>query len=216
MILQFKREEENLVGHRGLLPGGDHQTYTILAPRNLRLFYEKLINPITSKTSRSQNQFGNQSMKFNYGFEKMILTYHNINKFLAAFIDHVSFLLVFWLATPIYDSKIFVKALKDVDYVVKEKNLFEKLFDCEIYTSTSDSKGVFYFDNGHSFDNVLFYGNENAIFGFEFLLFVLILFTTGNVLVALLSIGIIFKVTKSISHAFIFNCQLIRYRSLNK
>lgn len=90
MILQFKREEENLCGHRGLLPGGDQQTYTILAPKNLRLFYEKLINPIKAKASHNHQPFGNQSMKFDHSFEKMILTYHNINRFFAAFIDHVS------------------------------------------------------------------------------------------------------------------------------
>lgn len=42
--------------------------------------------------------------------------------------------------------------------------------------------------------SVLFYGNENSIFGFEFLLFIFILFTTGSFLIAILSIGIVFKV----------------------
>lgn len=89
MILQFKREEENLCGHRGLLPSSDQQTYTILAPRNLRLFYEKLISPIQNKNNHYHQQFNNQSMKFEQNFEKTILTYHNINRFFAAFIDHV-------------------------------------------------------------------------------------------------------------------------------
>lgn len=46
------------------------------------------------------------------------------------------------------------QALKDVDYMIKEKNLFEKLFDCELESSTinNESKGIFYIDNGHSFD----------------------------------------------------------------
>lgn len=185
-----------MCGHRGLLPGGDQQTYTILAPKNLRLFYEKLINPIKAKASHNHQPFSNQSMKFDHSFEKMILTYHNINRFFAAFIDHVS--------EPEPNPKknslttracaLVSQALKDVDYVVKEKNLFEKLFDCEMYSPISDAKGVFYFDNGHSFDKVLFYGNETAIFGFEFLLFVFLLFTTGNFLIATLSIGIVFKV----------------------
>jgi meckelin len=87
-----------------------------------------------------------------------------------------------------------LQALKDVDYVVSEKNFFEKVFDCEMYSNISDSKGVFYFDNGHSFDKVLFYGNENSIFGFEYLLFIFLLFATGNFLIAILSIGIVFKV----------------------
>lgn len=88
MILQFKREEENLCGHRGLLPGSDQQTFTVYAPKNLRLFYEKLINPITNKSNYS-NQHLNQGIKFERSFEKLMLTYNNINRFFAAFIDHV-------------------------------------------------------------------------------------------------------------------------------
>lgn len=78
--------------------------------------------------------------------------------------------------------------------MIKEKNLFEVIFDCELEASASDSKGVFYFDNGHSFDKVLFYGNESTLFGFEFLLFMFILYLSGNYLVAILSIGIVFKI----------------------
>lgn len=89
MMLQFKREEENLCGHRGLLPGCDQQTYTILVPKNLRLFYERLIAPI-ALASRSSYPSQHQTMKSDQNFEKMILTYHNINRFLAAFIDHVN------------------------------------------------------------------------------------------------------------------------------
>lgn len=85
------------------------------------------------------------------------------------------------------------QALKDVDYVVKEKNMFEQLFDCELYSNVGDSKGIFYFD-GHSFDKVLFYGNESSIFGFEFLLFTFLLFTTRNFLIAILTVGLMFKV----------------------
>jgi meckelin len=90
MILQFKREEENLCGHRGLLPSSDQQTYIILTPRNLRVFYEKLISPIQNKSNHYHQQFNNHSMKFEQNFEKTMLTYHNINRFFAAFIDHVS------------------------------------------------------------------------------------------------------------------------------
>lgn len=160
MLLQFKREEENLCGNRGLCE--DQQTFTILAPRNLRLFYEKLISPTcqTTKSSHCHQQFNNNSMKFEHSFEKTILTYHNINRFFAAFIDHVSCTHIGQgVKMPsINQSKKqiicnYLQALKDVDYVIKEKNLFEKLFDCELETTVNnDSKGVFYFDNGHSFD----------------------------------------------------------------
>ena len=36
MIIQFRREEENMCGHRGLMPGSEQQTYCFLAPKNLR------------------------------------------------------------------------------------------------------------------------------------------------------------------------------------
>ena len=109
------------------------------------------------------------------------------------------------------------QALKDVDYVVSEKNFFEKIFDCEMYSNISDSKGVFYFDNGHSFDKVLFYGNENSIFGFEYLLFIFLLFTTGNFLIAILSIGIVFKVISIQFEAVLFDnffCSLQQFRGI--
>lgn len=89
--------------------------------------------------------------------------------------------------------------------MIKEKNLFEVVFDCELEASISDSKGVFYFDNGHSFDKVLFYGNESTLFGFEFLLFLFILYLSGNYLIAILSIGIVFKVIADLVPYFIFN-----------
>ncbi|CRK99490.1 CLUMA_CG012808, isoform A [Clunio marinus] len=169
ITLQLKREEQNLCGQRGLLPGSDHQTYTIIAPKNLRLFYEKLISPLNATDIMTQQHDTNQ---FNQNFDKMIFTYHNINRFFAAFIDH---------------------GLKDVDYIVKEKNLFEKIFNCELYSNINDSKGVFYFDNGHSFDKVLFYGNETTIFSFELFLFAFLVFVSGNYLFSILSIGVITK-----------------------
>lgn len=91
MILQFKREEENLCGHRGLIVGNEHQTFSILAPKNLRTFYEKLIQPIhnSKNSSYHQHSSANGFKKFENNFEKIIVTYHNINRFFGAFIDHV-------------------------------------------------------------------------------------------------------------------------------
>lgn len=87
MILQLKREEENLCGHRGLLSGSDRTCFTIIAPRNLRIFYEKLMGK-TNKIGHVHQQF-NQNIKFDQSFEKLVLTYSNVNRFFAAFIDHV-------------------------------------------------------------------------------------------------------------------------------
>lgn len=82
-----------------------------------------------------------------------MLTYHNVNRFFAAFIDHVRELIETFNFHKSNLTTFITQALKDVDYVIKEKNLFEKLFDCELEsTVNNDAKGVFYFDNGHSFD----------------------------------------------------------------
>lgn len=95
MILQFRREEENMCGHRGLLPGSEQQTYTILAPRNLRLMYEKLINQAkktstVSVMSHHGDGYLNGGAALEYSSDKILASYFNINRFFSAFIDHVS------------------------------------------------------------------------------------------------------------------------------
>lgn len=82
MMLQFKREEDNMCGHRGLLPGSENQTYRVLA-KNLRVFYDKLVLPIHKPAFFSSSASGNE-------FERTTSTYQSINRFFMAFIDHVS------------------------------------------------------------------------------------------------------------------------------
>lgn len=36
MVLQLKREQNNMCGHRGLMPNSEQQTYTIYIPKNMR------------------------------------------------------------------------------------------------------------------------------------------------------------------------------------
>jgi meckelin len=80
---------------------------------------------------------------------------------------------------------------------VKEKTIIEKSLDCEINPNVSETRGVFYFDNGHSFDRTLFYGNENDIFIFEIILFMLLLITTDNIFIALIVVVVIFEVSRT-------------------
>lgn len=49
-------------------------------------------------------------------------------------------------------------------------------------------------DNGHSFDSILFYGNEQLLFQIEILLFLCIVVITGNFLFSLLFLGIAYQV----------------------
>lgn len=85
MILQFKREEDNMCGHRGLLPGSENQTYRVLAPKNLRTFYDKLVLPMHKPAF-----FANITMSTAFHLERTTSTYQSINRFFLAFIDHVS------------------------------------------------------------------------------------------------------------------------------
>lgn len=80
--------------------------------------------------------------------------------------------------------------------MVKEKTIIEKSLDCEINPNVSETRGVFYFDNGHSFDRTLIYGNENDIFIFEITFFMLLLITTENIFIALITLGIVFEVSR--------------------
>lgn len=55
-------------------------------------------------------------------------------------------------------------------------------------------RGTFYMDNGHSFDSILFYGNEQLLFQFECLLFICIMIISGNFLFAILFLGVFTQV----------------------
>uniref|UniRef100_A0AAG5CYX8 Meckelin n=1 Tax=Anopheles atroparvus TaxID=41427 RepID=A0AAG5CYX8_ANOAO len=191
MIMQFKREEENLCGNRGLLPGSEQQTYSILVPKNLRTFYDKLITPLRNSSALGPHQHLNQPQligsakmstsevftspgggRMEYNFERTILTYYNVNRFFAAFVDH---------------------ALKDVDYIIQERSILENVLNCEFQAYVTENKGVFYIDNGHSFDQILFYGNESIFFQVELLLFCCVVLLSGNYLLAIVVIGVVFK-----------------------
>lgn len=51
-------------------------------------------------------------------------------------------------------------------------------------------RGTFYMDKGHSFDSILFYGNEQMLFQVEMLLFICFIIISGNFLFAILILGI--------------------------
>ncbi|KAJ4448147.1 hypothetical protein ANN_10160, partial [Periplaneta americana] len=153
MLGQLQREEEDLCGHRGLLPGSDQQTFQMAIPLQLRSYYRKVMAPINSvmlptKRLSMAGAGGLRTKVMSGNMDRSIQAYHNMNKFLAAFLEH---------------------ALKDLDYDVREKMFVESLLDIE-FTEVFD-KGILYSDNGHSFDNVLFYGNECTLATFDIFLF---------------------------------------------
>lgn len=142
MILQFKREEENMCGHRGLLPGSEQQTYRILVPKNLRIFYDRLVMPLQKPGFFMNSHQNGNGVDGSVGkthdratFERTSTTYQNINRFLMAFIDHVrtttsnrSFELLLY--------NFLLQSLKDLDYIVRERTILENILNTELELST--------------------------------------------------------------------------------
>ncbi|XP_055377879.1 meckelin [Condylostylus longicornis] len=180
MILQLQRESHNMCGKRGLLIGSDQQTYTILAPTLLRSYYGKLLMPFLKSVNISQvhyeKEFSSHKV-FDCTLEKTTVAYSSVNRFFCAFIDH---------------------AIKDLDYILKEKNIIEKILDCEFDNYLTENKGTFYIDNNFSFSRVFLYGNEFQLFLFEIILISTIFLATGNILIAIFIMCLVQKLIKKI------------------
>ncbi|XP_054290013.1 meckelin-like [Macrosteles quadrilineatus] len=178
---QLRREEEDLVGHRGLLPASDHQTFQMYIPNQLRSYYHRLMPPApvtkqipSAVTSALRLKLTGVSSA---DFDRSVTAYHNMNKFLAAFLEH---------------------ALRDLDYEVRDKLFAEALLDIEF--SDTPGKAVFYIDNGHSFDKVLFYGNESTLFSMDLMGFCFFQVITGDFLLAAIITALLAKVLMVIRH----------------
>jgi len=48
LIGQLRREEDNMVRHRGLVPGTDNQTFEMTVPSSLRTYYRRVMAPLNS------------------------------------------------------------------------------------------------------------------------------------------------------------------------
>ncbi|KAH9495634.1 Meckelin [Bulinus truncatus] len=145
MCDMIQREENDLVGQRGLVSGTEGQTFMMAIPKRLREKYVAVYMPVQLENATSRMG------KSVTGKEKTIEAYMTLNRFFCAFVDH---------------------SLRDIDYVVKDKSFLEKILDTEFLELTD--KGILYYDSGHSFDNVLFYGNELMLLIFDVLLFCIV------------------------------------------
>ncbi|XP_026683849.1 meckelin [Diaphorina citri] len=137
MATQMLREEEDLVGHRGLLPGTEQQTFEMTVPRQLRTYYKRVMAPLSMALKDLDYQVKDKM------FVEALLD--------IEFSDASADKGVFYIGKTIFFS---FQALKDLDYQVKDKMFVEALLDIEFSDASAD-KGVFYIDNGHSFDSVL-------------------------------------------------------------
>jgi meckelin len=61
IIIQLQREEDDLVGHRGLLPGTEQQTFEMSVPAQLRSYYTKVMAPLNAVSTDQQSQDTSQT-----------------------------------------------------------------------------------------------------------------------------------------------------------
>ncbi|XP_028983915.1 meckelin [Betta splendens] len=143
MNSNLKREAESLCGQRGLLPNTDVQTFQVSLTGRLRSQYDRIRDPLRRNIP---SRLMDSSVA--NGFEQNIRAYYTMNHFLGSVIDH---------------------AHADMDYIVKDKLVFERVIGME-FLEPAD-KSIFYNDPAHSFSDVLFYGNEAMLLIFDTLFF---------------------------------------------
>uniref|UniRef100_A0A3Q3W6K8 Uncharacterized protein n=1 Tax=Mola mola TaxID=94237 RepID=A0A3Q3W6K8_MOLML len=140
----LKREAESLCGQRGLLPNTDIQTFQVSLTNRLRSQYDRIRESISRQRGGPSRLMDTCSAN---QFEQNTRAYHTMNHFLGSVIDH---------------------AYPEMEYIVKDKLMFERVIGMEFLEPTD--KSIFY-NEAHSFSDVLFYGNEATLLIFETLFF---------------------------------------------
>ncbi|XP_037310280.2 meckelin [Pungitius pungitius] len=140
----LNREAESLCGQRGLLPNTEVQTFQVSLNNRLRLHYDRIREQIGRRNGRSRLIDANSANQF----EQRARGYQTMNHFLGSIIDH---------------------AHHEMDYIVKDKLMFERIIGMEFLEPSE--KSIFYNDEAHSFSDVLFYGNEATLLIFDTLFF---------------------------------------------
>lgn len=170
----LRREEEDLCGHRGLLPNTEQQTFQMCLPALVREQYEHLLLPLNSYSQAADRMQGAGGRLSRVDIDKVANIYHTVKKFLSGFIEHT---------------------FKDLDYVIKDKLFLESLLDVEFIENTD--RGCFYNDNGYSFDSILFRGQEVTIIIFEVLLFTIVDMIAEDFIYSAIVTFIVAKIIKS-------------------
>uniref|UniRef100_A0AAQ4S3Z4 Transmembrane protein 67 n=1 Tax=Gasterosteus aculeatus aculeatus TaxID=481459 RepID=A0AAQ4S3Z4_GASAC len=140
----LNRESESLCGQRGLLPNTQIQTFQVSLNDRLRLHYDRIREQIGRRNGPSRLIDASSAKQF----EQRARGYQTMNHFLGSIIDH---------------------AHHEMDYIVKDKLMFERVIGMEFLEPSE--KSIFYNDEAHSFSDVLFYGNEATLLIFDTLFF---------------------------------------------
>ncbi|XP_054716868.1 meckelin-like [Uloborus diversus] len=171
----LRKEEEDLCGHRGLLPDTEQQTFQMILPSGVHDQFLRLLVPLTSYSQAADRMQGVGGRLAKVDIDRVANTHYMLNKFLSGFIEH---------------------SFKDLDYVVKDKVLLENIFDVECYEVAD--RGYFYNDDGRSFSSVLFYGNETVLLLFDVLLFSVIDLASSDFVLAAVLTFIFAKIIQAI------------------
>ncbi|KAK1806669.1 hypothetical protein P4O66_005174, partial [Electrophorus voltai] len=156
MNSNMKREMENLCGQRGLLPNSDVQTFQVSVTSRLRAQYDRILEPLSRRNGPSRLVDASANP-----YEQSTKAYHTMNRFLGSIIDH---------------------AHREMDYIVKDKLLFERITGMEFIEPLE--KSIFYNDDSYSFVDVLYYGNEATLLIFDMLFFCVVDLGSQNFVLA--------------------------------
>ncbi|KAG8437442.1 hypothetical protein GDO86_008228 [Hymenochirus boettgeri] len=168
MLINLKKEEENLCPLRGLEPSSDIQTFEVLLSDRVRDQYEKIIEPLYEAPRGHRKMNENNSL-----MQQRIKTYHTINRFLSSFLDHV---------------------YREMDYIVKDKLFLEHILNMEFQQPVE--RTFFFNDDSARFSRSLFYSNELVLLLFDTLLFCIIDLGTQNFMLATIITYIVQKLVE--------------------
>ncbi|CAH8862937.1 unnamed protein product [Trichobilharzia szidati] len=152
-------ESEGIAPKRGITPDSDDHTYRMALPSGLRETFDRLYSPLLNLTVNI-DRWGKQQMSSSQVITNEV--YQNINRFLKRFISR-----------------------DDPDglrYRIVRRKAFEDILDGEFDNTTFE--GLFYIDDGNSFGDVLYYGNEWLLFTFDAILFCLVDLLSQNLILS--------------------------------
>lgn len=143
---QMKREEEDLCGHRGLEPSSECQTFEVSVTTKFREKYDTILRPLHRRggLGRPAGRVKMASDELEQSFQ----AHEALKRFFGMFLQH---------------------ALKNLDYIIKEKLFLESFLDLEF--QETDDRCLLFRDNKHTFRRVFFYGHEATFVLFEMMLF---------------------------------------------
>eukprot|EP00741_Cyanophora_paradoxa_P020949 tig00021319_g20224.t1 len=168
MNAQLRREEENMVGSRGLVPDDPTacQSFEVYVTKKLRekidqVYFATLRTEAASKAQQT-GRLGRLAGSAGVPSETLVKAYQKLNKDLVAFIDEFQ---------SLHRSQI------------REKTLFEKLLPVPPEMELTKDP-IFYFDRGQSWRRTIFEGAEYDLLILNILVYTVIDFATTNTPVA--------------------------------